>query len=126
MTALIKVILAFSFITLSGTAFASGTLILEPSYDPQRDRTHFAFGLGVWQKLTDKIDYTSWTGLGDSYDNGSKYHSWYVSKHQVDLNVSKAFTFSPGVRLNYLDDQEDEFKKRLFGEVFAKIQYKIW
>lgn len=111
---------------ISLSAFASGTLSLEPSYDPVRDRTHFALGLSVWQKLTDKIDYSSWTGFGDSYDSGSQYHSWYVSKHQADFNLSKAFTFSPGVRVNLLDDQEDEFKKRLFGEVYAKIQYKLW
>lgn len=114
------------FITFSLSAFASGVLSLEPSYDPQRDRTHFAFGLGVWQKITPKIAYNSWTGFGDSYDGGSKYHSWYVSKHQADFDVTKALTFSPGVRLNYLDDQENGFDKRLFGEVFAKIQYKLW
>lgn len=114
-------ILLFPFL-----AHAGGSISLEPSYDPERDRTHVSIGLGVYQLIKKDMAYSSWTGFGDSYDQATTYHAWYITKHQLDLKVSDRVTFSPGLKLNYLDDQENDYKKRLFGEVFGKISVKLW
>lgn len=108
-------------------AFASGSLSLEPSYDPARARFHYSLGLGVYQTITPMLAYSSWTGLGnDLFSEEGNYHSWYVSKHQIEIKVMEDLTISPGVKLNFLDDQETGYKKRLYGEALAKIVYKIW
>lgn len=118
--------LTLSLLLFSQICFASGNIQLLPSYDPERGRTNISFGLGIWEKLSDTMAYNSWTGVGDSFDLGTKYHSWAISKHQIDMKVSEDLKFSPGVRLNYLDDRETGDEKRLYGDVFAKIEYKLW
>ena len=111
---------------ISQTAFASGTLSLEPSYDAERGRSHYSLGLGVYEELSKVYAYNSWTGFGNSVDEDSLYHSWIVSKHQIDVKPLEKLTVSPGLRVNYLDDQETDYKKRLFLEGFLKVNYKLW
>jgi len=112
---------------ISSLAFAAGSLSVEPSYDPARNRFHYSLGLGVHQPITKDIAYTSWSGFGnDILTEESNYHSWYVSKHSVEIKVLEDLTVSPGVKVNYLDDQETGYKKRLYAEVLTKIVYKLW
>jgi hypothetical protein len=106
--------------------FASGSLSLEPAYDPIRHRTHYGLGLAVFQPIKKSISYSSWTGYGNGIEGESNFHSWAVSKHSVDFVLFKRLTLSPGVRFNYLDDQETGYKKRFFTEANLKLQVKIW
>ncbi len=107
-------------------AFASGSLSVEPSYDWQRERVHYALGLGIYEPLFKGAAYNSWTGFGNDFKSESNFHSWYVTKHSVDVNVTDALVISPGVKVNLLDDQETDYKKRLYGEALVKISYKLW
>lgn len=122
-----RLILSLLILLFSHAALAAGSISLEPSWDPARNRMHYAAGLSVSEELPfDKIQYKSWTGFGNDFQEQSNFHSWYVSKHQLDLRYVKDLIISPGAKLNYLDDQENGFKKRLFGEVFLKLSYQIW
>jgi hypothetical protein len=108
-------------------AFASGKLTLEPGYDAIQDKSHITMGLGIYEIIGDGIAYNSWTGFGDSFDVDTNYRDWYSTKHQVDFTDKNGLTFSPGIRVSYLDHDYDVVTpKELVSEVFAKVGVTLW
>ncbi len=108
-------------------ANAGGKLSLEPSYDPVQDHSHLTFGLGIYEAISDGVAYNSWTGFGDSYDVDSAYKDWWTTKHQVDFTDKNGLTFSPGVRLSYLDhDFDNSTPKKLIPEIYGKVSITLW
>lgn len=116
-----KFLLAFTML-FSSAAFGSGTLSVEPRYNPETERTYLISGLGIYEKLFWGMAYNSWTGYGDGASEGaSEYEEWLVSKHQIDLRI-KNFTASPGIRFFYMPDGSDDIQ----SEYFMKLSYRVW
>lgn len=100
-------------------SFAKGTISARVAFDTKTGKEKLTYGLSIYEPIfSNNIAYNSYTGLGDRSINETGH--WYVSKHQLDLRISK-FTLSPGFGVNYLTP-EKEYEK----EFFVKAAFQIW
>lgn len=119
-----KAIIFTLLTTAASLANASGTLMLEPRYNPETKSTYIVAGLATKSKLWGPVGYSSWTGLGDKA-NGIDYSNWYVTKHQLDFKIMSV-TLSPGVRFGYSEKFGSFGLDKIEVEYFGKIAAPLW
>lgn len=107
-------------------AGASGKLSYTQYYYDNSKEFQPMLGLSIYQKLSKKIAYNSWTGWGrPDLPEAKPGMSWYTSKQGMDFYVGR-FTINPGFQFMYLDQDGMNQGEHWDNRVYVKVDYQLW
>ena len=111
--------LMVSFIMFALPVVAGGKLSVQTNvYDNTVIRP--SVGLGIYQKLLNKVAFNSWTGVGMQPLILKEDVTWFVTKNQLDFYMGKV-AVSPGLELKYVWPYNE-----MRTNYFVTIDYRLW
>lgn len=111
-------------VLVSGSAFASGKLVLEPRFMLNQERASPTAGLSIYEPLTkDRSLYlNSWTGIGEMPWIERGDIRWVTAKNTLEIPMFNwRFILGFGGQINY--NLED---KGFTNSVHARLVVKLW
>ncbi len=115
--------LFIALMLLSTEIFASGKLLITPSYFTEHSKLLPAAGIGIYEHLGLGLYYDSYNGVGVSPRYDASDVAWLVSRHDIgtyfgDLDVSIGMALKVSEQGLVGDENE--------SNIHVKIGYKLW
>lgn len=113
-----RMLFFLSLLLFSSASFATGKLILKPSFVTDDQRAKYMLGLVVHEKISGSLFYAG-QYLGGSYDRDTG-ESWYKTSQGVDYWIGPV-SLAAGV--SYQFNPETEFDEK---EIYSSLSITLW